>query len=328
MKYTLSVGFACLVLLAACGKTHDEGLQGGETNWLSACEDESTCGVGSCVCEVCSESCDDDDDCPDGLVCRGPATELVRNSCGESERGLCAPECTRDQDCGDGQICGDGAACTIVSSDAGVSAAPYEAFSIAAVSPNAACEVSPDGPLVPIGLFDVASGAAADSESCDDPYRIHLVVANAGEDIVQVLGTRVRLLSRDQRPIVFNREEQELPNPFDFTSTTTLLPPDEGEAATRGFITVEVIPAAYAQQLDRYDGTQILAEITVDARDASDAVVAVPTFFYPIDLCVGCLSVCLNADVVDQSIDPAEIYGDSCPDDSGQDGRMCIDPDC
>ena len=51
-------------------------------------------------------------------------------------------------------------------------------------------------------------------------------------------------------------------------------------------------------------------------------------FTFPIQLCMGCLYRCMQADVVDEGLDPIEVYGDECPDNAGADGRLCIDPDC
>jgi hypothetical protein len=49
--------------LAACGTSHESGFDK-NTNWLRSCERSSECGSDlSCVCGVCTKSCDQDDEC-------------------------------------------------------------------------------------------------------------------------------------------------------------------------------------------------------------------------------------------------------------------------
>jgi hypothetical protein len=325
-KLGLALAFVAL-LAAACGTTHGaEGVQGGETNWLSACDDDSSCGEGSCMCEVCSEGCDDDDDCPDGLECRGPDSTLVRNACGVSDRGMCAPQCERDDDCGGGQVCDDEGACTLVAS---TEDGPFQVFSVAAMSPDPLCEVTVDGSIVPVGSFDITSGATPDTNGCDAPYRVHLSVASINREIVMIEGAEVALLTLDRRPIVFNRSGGvTLPNPFDFTGSRTLLPPADEDSTTQGIVTVDVIPRHYTEELSGFTGNQILAEIRLNATNRDGEPIAIAPFLYPIDICVGCMSLCLARDVTDSTLDPEDVYGDLCADNAGADGRICIDPDC
>jgi hypothetical protein len=68
-----------------CGaKTHKVG---GETNWLTACETESDCSAGSCLCGLCTRECDDDEACVDipDSVCSATDSALHVASCGSSD---------------------------------------------------------------------------------------------------------------------------------------------------------------------------------------------------------------------------------------------------
>jgi hypothetical protein len=340
----------CLVLLAACSTTHDTNLQGGETNWLSACEDDSTCGAGSCVCDVCSEQCDVDDDCPAGLVCRGPATALVQNSCGASERGLCTPECTRDEDCGDGGACSVGA-CTILASsgdvDAGVTVddsgiivddatssgqqvVGYDALINAFLVPDPSCgEVTIDSPVLAAGLVDVAAGGTAESTSCLDPYRIHAWVKSFDRGELIIEGAEVELMTPDRRTIVFNRGELELQNPYVIDANARFSPAMDADAKTEGVVALDLMPVTYLDQLDRFDGAQLIAEVKLIGRDGEGERVLFAATPYGIEVCVGCYTMCLQQDVIDSGLTPADVSDDTrCQDNAGANGAICFDPDC
>ena len=88
-------------------------------------------------------------------------------------------------------------------------------------------------------------------------------------------------------------------------------------------VSVEAIPVPYAAQLDSLRNAQILAEVQVFGTTIGDVDVDFKPFVFPIQLCFGCLVKCL-ADVTAGSKDVSAAYGDSCPDDSGADGRICV----
>src|SRR4051812_6211838 len=47
-----------LLLAAGCGGKAADGTRiGGETNWLVTCSSDTDCGVGQCLCNVCTVSC-------------------------------------------------------------------------------------------------------------------------------------------------------------------------------------------------------------------------------------------------------------------------------
>src|SRR5688572_8919959 len=56
----LSIVIACGL---GCSKHHAEESRGGETHFLQACEDSSECGALSCLCGVCTASCESDGAC-------------------------------------------------------------------------------------------------------------------------------------------------------------------------------------------------------------------------------------------------------------------------
>lgn len=210
------------------------------------------------------------------------------------------------------------------------------------VEPDQSCTTSPDigaNRFIPIGLFDVSDGAKANTTGCRDSYVLNLLVnsylrSNSDEtlgraepNILQINSAEVRLMALDRRTIVFNRGDQVLPNPF-LVTTNNSLEPANGDTATKGIAAVEAIPIAYAQQLEGFDGKQILAEVQIFGTTTGDTDIDFKPFVYPINICVGCASICLMEDVTDLKLEPEDIYGDSCPDNRGADGRVCIDIDC
>ena len=93
---------------------------------------------------------------------------------------------------------------------------------------------------------------------------------------------------------------------------------------------MEVIPVDYAAQLrdSMFVGGPILAEIRIFGTTTGDKDVEFRPFDYPIELCDGCLTLCARADIRDRMLDEADFSDGQCQDNSGQDGRICIDPDC
>lgn len=207
--------------------------------------------------------------------------------------------------------------------DSGFAAADADAWIVAAVQPDGDCVVAYDNPIVPIGLYDLGNGDPG--PGCNKSYRVTLQLASAGRDVLELHDAQITLMDLEQRTIVFNRDAQQLANPLSFIGTRILLPPAESDRTTHGVITVDLIPAAYAAQLDAFDGQQILAEIRLNVTGGSGSRVSIPAFVYPIDLCIGCLSICLTS-LEDQNLD--DVYGDDCTDNAAADGRLCIDADC
>lgn len=82
-----------LLLATGCGGNAADGRRiGGETNWLVTCNADSDCGVGQCLCNVCTVSCVvGTDSCsagPPGSRC-AEASELGSSCVSPSSGGVC-----------------------------------------------------------------------------------------------------------------------------------------------------------------------------------------------------------------------------------------------
>jgi hypothetical protein len=175
--------------------------------------------------------------------------------------------------------------------------------------------------------LDVAEGGLS-SSSCLDPYRVHAWVKSLSRDALFIEGAEVTLRSLDRRAIVFNRVEPVLPNPYEVAIGELALSPAETDT-TDGVIALDLMPDRYIAQLDRFDGKRIIADVKLIARnEGGERVVSASTTF-GIDLCVRCLTMCLERDVFDEGLTP-DVLSDPalCQDNAGADGVICFDPDC
>lgn len=90
------LGFgALLATLSACGSRLSGGNTGSETHWLQSCDSDAECGIYSCLCGVCSRSCDDGEEC-DGAsdgASRCEATSELSCS-GETPAQICVKAAT------------------------------------------------------------------------------------------------------------------------------------------------------------------------------------------------------------------------------------------
>lgn len=211
------------------------------------------------------------------------------------------------------------------------------------LKPSSSCIVSPEATanlFIPIGQYDIAPGGSegtADLGNCDAPYVVHLLVnsylrpnadpmlGRSEPNILQIHSAEVKLMSIERQQIVFNRFGTELPNPFLVTTNNALFPA-MGSAPTRAVAAVEAIPTAYAEQLDMFDGGQILAEIQIFGTTTGDVDIEFKPFVYPIEICYGCLQICARQ--IPMGMTEEDLVGDECNDNSGADGRVCIDRDC
>lgn len=95
-----------LWLAVGCAETSEPSLMG-NTNWLSVCVDSDDCDTDqTCICGVCSASCEDDNVC--GEQGGGLCTELSDvASCGGPAPmpRACLSECDRDAACGSDGVC-------------------------------------------------------------------------------------------------------------------------------------------------------------------------------------------------------------------------------
>lgn len=205
--------------------------------------------------------------------------------------------------------------------------------------PSSDCLVTPEGTnrFYPIGLYDISPGEV---DACSNPYVVNLLVnsflrpnsdpmlGRAEPNILILNNAEVKLMDIQRRTIQFTAGGTNLPNPF-LVPTSNALAPSTGSEPSMAVAAVEVIPVDYAAQLnsDMFVGAQIMAEIQIFGTTTGDVDIEFKPFLYPIEICDGCLTFC-NGDLMEDSIDPDELIGDQCADNSGQDGRVCIDPDC
>jgi glucuronoarabinoxylan endo-1,4-beta-xylanase len=124
------VGSWFSVLLGAlalgCGSpSHHAEIIDSQTNWLKACQIDSQCEPTlSCVCGVCTKSCDDDSTCTNTKPLKGmscvqsddPAVVAQCSGARPSQPGLCMPRCS-DTGCGDRQMCVAGACTPVPTAD-------------------------------------------------------------------------------------------------------------------------------------------------------------------------------------------------------------------
>lgn len=204
---------------------------------------------------------------------------------------------------------------------------PGRAFVTHHLAPTGDCTLDLDSSvIIPIGVYDVAGGGSAESDRCDQPYNLNLLVNSCVDDVLQIHSAQITLRDVARARIVFNRNEVPLPNPFLVTANTSLFPSDTSEPST-SIAAVETIPSAYAAQLDGFVGRELLAEVQVFGTTQRDVDVDVEPFLYRIKICSGCLQQCASSLADGVALD--EVYGeDTCQDNAGADGRVCIDNDC
>lgn len=191
------------------------------------------------------------------------------------------------------------------------------------LSPDATCGLDVDSRVLSRGVFDIAEGGAPGSDACRHGYDLNLLVDNGSREDVVFESVEVRIGTIDDRTIVFSAADPPLPNPL----TWVVLSPIAADSSA--VVTAQVIPQAYAPfLLDFVDGSINLA---VKLHGTTDGGVKVSSReqMYPVDICDGCLTMCYQNDVIDGlGMTPEEVYGETCPDDAGSDGRVCIDTDC
>lgn len=204
------------------------------------------------------------------------------------------------------------------------------------IAPDSECTYSPESEslFIPQGLYDISSGISDDY--CDAPYIMHLLVngflrpnadinqGRAEPNVLQLHSAEVRLMDISRATLLFDRADPPLPNPF-LVTTSNVLFPTTSSSPSMAIAAVEVIPTAYAPFLA--DHTQILAEVQIFGTTTGDVDVDLKPFVYTIQICDGCLTYC-RGDFGDEA-SMEDIYGeDVCIDNSGSDGRRCIDFGC
>jgi hypothetical protein len=339
------IALAVIAMITSCASSESPSGVMGNTNWLTSCDEDDDCDDDlSCSCGVCTRQCTTTSDCSElgGSVC-DVQSEALASACGSSiAMSVCLPACRNDNDCGGGLEC-VAAHCLpaeVVAASPGVDGdgdggtsigcGPNGAFISAHVAPDEDCIVSAEGsPQLAIGSFDVSSGFNGDDGNCNTGYRVNLLTYSClqgANDTLQLHSAEVLLKVPSGETILFDRLDPPLPNPFLVVGNSTIFPMrDDGPSS--GVITIEAIPTAYAEQLDDFDGQQVHAEIRVYGTTVGGSDVDLNPFLYPIEICDGCLTLCVAAIPPDATAD--EIYGEGvCRDNASADGRICVDTSC
>jgi hypothetical protein len=192
---------------------------------------------------------------------------------------------------------------------------------------------------IPTGLYDVYQG---DKGGCGNrSYFVHLQInsylransdmtlGRAEPNILQIDRAEVRLMDIRKNTIVFGEGADALANPF-LVTTNNSLPPSVGDEASTGIATIEAIPSAYGSFFNNktFLNQQILAEIQIFGTTTGDVDIDFKPFVYAVEICSQCLVRCLARDITAMMLERDDLVGEKCDDDSGADGRYCIDPGC
>jgi hypothetical protein len=93
-----------MVLVFGCSDAHTEA-SNGQTHWLRECNDDSDCGNLSCICGLCSATCEHGDTCKKAVgqttscVAAGKLAPANQCSTRTANTRVCAAECEHDADC-------------------------------------------------------------------------------------------------------------------------------------------------------------------------------------------------------------------------------------
>lgn len=203
------------------------------------------------------------------------------------------------------------------------------------------CKVNVDDTeFLAVGEYDIAGTTSPTMRSvaCQRSYYMHLVVnsslkansnaatGRAEPNVLQITEAEVSLIDIEEQSLIpFDKKSNELPNPFRVKANITLAP-TTGADPTMGEVPIEAIPVGYADQLTKFRNKQIMAEVTIFGTTLGDVDIDFRPFSFPIHICEGCLTLCESD--TKEGATKNDIYGDSCDDNGGQDGRICLNPDC
>lgn len=198
------------------------------------------------------------------------------------------------------------------------------------------CTAQTDDLGLPTGKWDVG-GAGNGGTACINSYFMNLLVnsnlksnanaptGRAEPNVLLITYADIRLMDKNQATLNFN--DAKLPNPYR-VRTASSLDPTTSDIAVTTIVPIEAIPKAYAGRLNtpKYVGDSILLEVTLGGTTTGDVDVDFRPFLFPVAICNGCLSRCMNSFSSDKDI--ATLTADKCNDNFAQDDRYCIDPDC
>ena len=170
MLRMLSLWIVSSTLIACAVSEPKPSGHGGETNWLIVCEGNADCDQGSCLCGVCTTTCESSDDCAAGFEgsCvateSAPANALCRSAV-EIPSSLCLPSCANDMTCGEGFDCLDSVCITV----AGPGSLP---------DPDAGPDSLPDPDAGPDNLPDPDGGPPLLGDAMQDGGTFTAVLVN------------------------------------------------------------------------------------------------------------------------------------------------------
>jgi hypothetical protein len=221
---------------------------------------------------------------------------------------------------------------SLVSAFAGCAPEGSSAYVSFNIPPDSECIFAPASMLfTSSGSLDLGFEG---SEICGKKsYFLHLLVnsnlksnardstGRAEPNVLQITEADVRLMDNNKATLDF--KDAKFPNPFR-VQTNNSLRPTTSRDPTMGVVAVEAIPSAYAPKLDQFVDKTMLIEVQIYGSTTGDVDIDFRPFVYPVAICRGCNTVCLDTL---EGGDLSTVYGDQCADNSGHDGRPCVD-DC
>lgn len=190
---------------------------------------------------------------------------------------------------------------------------PRELVVVALLGMDKHCEYTPDtAHALSEGEYDIAPGVG---NGCDEPYRAHFLVQNDNDGIVSVTWAQVQLHGQQHQTISFDRVRPVLPNPFTVDSSGPI-------PSGRGVVVVQVLPRAYASQLDGFVGKSLMASVILNGKSADSDPVSSNTFRLTIQICDGCKTICAS------NPDNASVNAACDGKNPGVERPFCIDDGC
>jgi hypothetical protein len=196
----------------------------------------------------------------------------------------------------------------------------------------------PGDGIITTGKWDIGAGKSKDT--CQHSYFMTLLVnsnlkANANDstgraepDVLLITHADILIMDKGQAALPFNKKDgtpdPAYPNPYR-VQTSSSIEPTTSTTATQQTVPIEAIPKIYADKLANYAGDSIMLEVSLFGTTTGDVDVDFRPFLYPVAICAGCLSRCMNGL---EAKDVSALQANKCTDNAPQDDRYCIDTGC